>query len=202
MDQASQDLTEAALRRWLEAAVTAAYAPMQLTALEVLGDWEEARDATQTAVLQATRFILGLLHLPPAERRRRLPAKPRAWLRRVALNAALDRRRGRQRQSNSGGELGHFLLADAGEGPEDQAARADALRRASAVLPRLIDRLPSQQAQTMRLVWTSGAWPPDYELLCARLGIARSAARKRVHDALRNLRAMAVRVGLDQEVSP
>src|SRR5690606_31248379 len=101
-----------------------------------------------------------------------------------------------------GGDALELVLAGAEAAPDRAAERRELLARAAAALPRLFEHLPPQQAATMRVIWEDATWPPDYDRLCARLVIGRGAARKRVHDALANLRELALRAGLDQEVTP
>ena len=193
---------EAALRGWLAAAVEAHYRSMVLAAVAVLGSWEDAEEAAQAAVLRASRFVLGLTRCSAAERSAQLADSPQAWLRCVARNTALDHLRARRRRPETTGGLDEYLaVPDPAEGPAAVAARRDLLQRATAELPTLFSRLPQQQARTMQAIWERGGWPPDYDALCAELNVGRGAARKRVHDALRNLSELCRARGLDVEVS-
>ncbi len=200
-EPAARRAAEREVRGWLEAAVTAGYRAMVLAAVDVLGDWDAAHDAAQTAVAKATRYLLATCALPASERQ--LPEQPVAWLRQVARNVARDRwREVARRASVHDGEAALELVLTGADAPDQAVERQELTARAAAALPRLFELLPPQQAATMRVIWDEAAWPPDYERLCARLGIGRGAARKRVHDALANLRELALSAGLDQEVTP
>ena len=108
----------------------------------------------------------------------------RAWLYRVATNAALDRlaverRRASLREARAA-DLGSGLVdaPDADDGAWGRAAREEVRRRVSA--------LPRKQREAVWLRWIEGE---DYRDVASKLGTTVPAARANVYQGLRRLRA-------------
>ena len=136
----SQDRLSAALagEAGALAAVLAEYRPrMYALAMRVLGDPDEAEDAVQEAMVKVWR------NLPRFERRSSFGT----WIHRIAINAALDRRR--RRPAAPTVEVDDNRQSDehvAAETPERLYARAEA----GAVVHRALGRLSLVHGEAIR----------------------------------------------------
>lgn len=145
----------------------------------LLGDVEEARDATQDVLLKAYR--------------KAAEVEPRGqvytWLYRIAVNHCLNKLRRRKlvrflRFGASGGPDGEEPLsyepADETPGPEE----AMAARRRWAATRKAIDRLPENQRAVLVLVRFEGM---AYKQVAEVLGITEGAVESRLFRAMRRL---------------
>jgi RNA polymerase sigma-70 factor (ECF subfamily) len=137
--------------------------------VRLLGDVEDARDACQDAMLRA--------HV--AFPRLRPDSNPRAWLFRIATNAARStgRRRRRRARRTADVEL-DGLPAAAVASPEQR----EDLR----IVARAVDALPPRQRAALMLRRFHGL---AYAEIAASVGGTETAARANVYQAVRKLRA-------------
>lgn len=107
----------------------------------------------------------------------------RAWLYRVATNAALDRlARSRRRRAALAG-LGARLEPEAQPGPD---AGADVLTTEARVrIRRQVARLPRKQREAVWLRWALGS---DYSEIARRLDCSEDSARANVYNGMKRLR--------------
>jgi len=137
--------------------------------VRLLGDVEDARDACQDVFLNAHRR-LGRL---------RPDSNPRAWLFRIATNAARTaaRRRIRVRRRAADVELNGIPAA-----PTGGAEQREDLRRVA----RAVGALPPRQRAALMLRRFHGL---GYAEVAASVGGTQAAARANVYQAVRKLRA-------------
>jgi RNA polymerase sigma-70 factor (ECF subfamily) len=145
----------------------------------LLGDVEEARDATQDVLLKAYRNAAEV--------------EPRGqvytWLYRIAVNHCLNKLRRRKlvrflrwgaSEGPGGEETLHHEPADEGASPEE----AMAARRRWAATRKAIDRLPENQRAVLILVRFEGM---AYKQVAEVLGISEGAVESRLFRAMRRL---------------
>lgn len=141
--------------------------PAFRTALAILGQEADARDATQDALLHAWRNIRGL----------RDPDRFDAWLGRIHVNAC--RGVGRRRGRSSVREISLEMLPD----PDGPASRAAGLEEASASLDeveRAFDRLSAEE-RTILVLHHLERQP--VARIAAVMGIPEGTAKWRLHAA-------------------
>ena len=146
---------------------------MYRAAWHVLRNGEDALDATQEALVKAWR------HLGTYDAR----APFGAWLRRIAVNAALDRLERRRRDRAHAGALPEGdVVADAGA-----AGAGEALERTEAreAVRRAIDGLPPAQRAAVLLRDVEGL---SYAEIAAALGIAKGTVMSRIYYGRENLK--------------
>lgn len=162
---------EAALRSLVEAA----YPPVRRWALVHLGDPTEADDLTQDVLVMMIRRLEGF----------RGEAGFSTWLYSLTRNAAIDRRRGRERRGRLEEEGGRTseLLAGTPEDPSSALER----RELSAVLRAFFVDLPPRQREAFELVELDGLSSAE---AAARLGVAAVSVRAHVFKARRRLRSL------------
>ena len=148
-------------------------------AFSLLGHYEDARDASQEAFVNAYRSLA----------RFRGTAQFSTWFYRIVVNACKDAYRRRARQpavaaSGSGAsEDALFEVADTAGSPQDALAQREASRQLSAA----INRLPQQQRTAFVLHHVHGLPLADVaEVMVCRVGtvkshVFRAAAALRVH---------------------
>lgn len=139
----------------------------------MLDDPDEAEDVLQEVWLAAHRS-------PPEDRRE---AGARAWLYRVATNAALDRLTRRRRRARIL-ERGAPDLEPASP-PEADADLFGAGEELRAAVRTGVARLPRKQREAVWLRWLEGR---EYDEIARELGSSREAARANVYQGLRKLR--------------
>jgi RNA polymerase sigma-70 factor, ECF subfamily len=138
--------------------------------VRLLGDVEDARDACQEAMLRA--------HV--AFPRLRPDSNPRAWLFRIATNAARNTGRSRTRRARRTADVElDGLPAAAVASPEQR----EDLRRVA----RAVDALPPRQRAALMLRRFHGL---AYAEIAASVGGTETAARANVYQAVRKLRAV------------
>ncbi len=125
--------------------------------LRIVGDSAVAEDLCQEVYLRAYRS-LGRLDSG---------ANHRAWLYRIATNAAMDELRRRKRRPWGIGGLLHLLRAD-GQGEDDRLNRV--------VLDEAMLRIPAEHRAVLSLFEYAGLTAPQ---VAETLGITPEAARKR-----------------------
>ena len=136
-------------------------------AYRILRDPDQARDATQQALLEAWRDLRSL----------RDPERWDAWTYRLLVNACYRERRSHRRIEGTV----HLLPSDPGVTPDVAAAVADRDE-----LDRSFDRLPMDQRAVVVLHHYLGL--PLVEV-AETLGIPAGTARSRLHTALGRMRA-------------
>ena len=135
----------------------------------VLGDWHDAEDACQEALLRAQR----------AHARLRPQSNARAWLYKIATNTALNLMRQRRRQAARSVDVD----------PDSLPAEADSFDRREEVqaLREAIQALPAKQRAALMLRRFHDL---SYSEIAASLGGSPEAARANVYQAIRRLRQM------------
>lgn len=107
----------------------------------------------------------------------------RAWLYRVATNAALDRlARSRRRRAALAGRAA-ALEPEREPGPDDGALGLSSGTRAH--VRAHVGRLPLKQREAVWLRWAVGA---DYAEIAQRLGCSEESARANVYNGMKKLR--------------
>ena len=135
-------------------------------AAAILGDEDEARDATQEAFIAAWR------QLP----RLRDPAKATSWLQRVTINASISRLRRRTRDKAANESLGRAMPNRL---PEDEAVvRRESLRTA------LWQLNPEHRA----VVFLRYYEDLTVEQIARRIGVREGTVKSRLHYGLERLR--------------
>ncbi len=152
--------------------------PLFRAAYRVLGDAQAAEDAVQEAFLRAWRAL----------DRFDQKAELSTWLYRIAINAAVDMRRERQRHGAMTAQLpedlGGQITARSGEPDAHRHAVArDAVRRAR----QAIDELPDAERTAILLRHFEGCSIAE---IARALGGGESAAKQAVFRAVRKLRAV------------
>ena len=123
---------------------------MRLLLAAVLGDWHEAEDALQDALLRAYRDL----------HRLRDPGAFDAWLRALAVNVARDRLRAIVSLRHREGVLGGGLADIERLASVAQEAHGVDPEGAARVLDR-ITSLPNGQRRVASLVWVAGVPPKE-----------------------------------------
>jgi RNA polymerase sigma factor (sigma-70 family) len=137
--------------------------------VRLLGDVEDARDACQDTMLRAQ---VAFARLRPG-------SNPRAWLFRIATNAARTTGRRRARRARRAADVAPDGLPSApGASPEHR----DDLR----AVARAVDALPPRQRAALMLRRFHDL---AYADIAASLGGSEAAARANVYQAVRKLRA-------------
>ncbi|WP_034272568.1 sigma-70 family RNA polymerase sigma factor [Haloechinothrix halophila] len=114
------------------------------------------------------------------------PRKPRAWLKTVVNNAALDEMR-RQQRTHVDADVdveAAVLVATRQDDPAEQAVWAERLEQ----LLELLHELPQQQRVLLERKFLDEA---SYDVLSDEFGISYNAVRQRVHRALKKLTELA-----------
>lgn len=101
-----------------------------------------------------------------------------AWVLRIATNLALNHLRSRQRHPEAllAQPIGEDEECDFGPSADDELLRAER----SAVLRRIVDALPEEKREVMRLVYDAGLEVQD---AADALGIPEGTAKSRLHHA-------------------
>lgn len=143
--------------------------------LRILGDPNDASEATQDAYLKAWRGLQSF----------RGDAMFETWLYRVASNSALSKYRSRKRrQSRESGMQDDVLTALPASGSVEATAGA---RIEVQALEAALARLPEQHRTVIVLRDVYGM---SIEEVAAQLGISETAAKVRVHRARKRLKDM------------
>lgn len=114
------------------------------------------------------------------------PRKPRAWLKTVVNNAAIDELR-RQQRTHVDADVdveAALLVATRQDDPAEQAVRTE--RRGQ--LRELLHELPQQQRELLERKFFDEV---SYDVLSEELGVSYNAARQRVHRAVEKLTELA-----------
>lgn len=135
-------------------------------AVAILGDTDEARDATQEAFIAAWR------QLP----RLRDPAKAASWLRRITVNTSISRLRKRARDRTITGAL--RLAAGDGGGVDDGFVHRESLRTA-------LWQLKPEHRVVLFLRFYEDL---TVEQIAERIGIRQGTVKSRLHYGLERLR--------------
>ncbi|GAA5117761.1 sigma-70 family RNA polymerase sigma factor [Haloechinothrix salitolerans] len=114
------------------------------------------------------------------------PRKPRAWLKTVVKNAAVDELRRQQRRPVDGDVdvEAALLVATRKDDPAEQAVRAERREQVRA----LLRELPQQDREILERRFFDEA---SYEVLSQEFGISYNTARQRVHRAKEKLMELA-----------
>lgn len=161
-------------RAWAEL-VEATHRGVYSLCLRILGDPQDAAEATQDAYLKAWRGLHGF----------RGDALFETWLYRVASNAALSKHRGRRRrQKHEAGMQDELLTEVAAAGSVEATAGA---RIEVQALESALSRLPEQHRTAVVLRDVYGL---SIEEIAKQLGISETAAKVRVHRARKKLKDM------------
>jgi len=137
--------------------------------VRLLGNVEDARDACQETMLRA--------HV--AYGRLRADSNVRAWLFRIATNAARTAGRGRARRARRTADVELDGLPAAMSASPEQ-------REDLRLVARAVDALPPRQRAALMLRRFHGL---DYAEIAATVGGTETAARANVYQAVRKLRA-------------
>ena len=185
-DAFPQMIRPAAAEADLSALVSAHKQMVYRIAYSVLRNHHDAEDAAQEAFLKAFRAAAKLAEV----------RSPKAWMARIAWNAALDWRRQRPApgsESHDTEQLGPGVLRlrQAGRTPEEIAAGSEMQR----LLFHLIQALPANLREAVIL---STVEDLDYSEIAETLGITEAAVRARLHQARRQLKEKLDRVLGDQ----
>ena len=168
----------------LEELISATYADVYALSRRMLGDPDEAADATQEVFVRVMRSVLGF----------RGESAFGTWLHRITVNVCLTMLRKRSRAREAGLVAGHtpFAMPDdetalvtGGPAPDDQAEAADLISRSEAALAKL-----PEDARTVVVL-------RDIEGLSTRevaelLGVTESVVKVRLHRAHAKLRALVL----------
>ena len=161
-------------RAWSQL-VEATYRDVYTLCLRILGDPNDASEATQDAYLKAWRGLHSF----------RGDAMFETWLYRVASNSALSKYRSRKRrQSHESGLQDDVLTALPASGSVEATAGA---RIEVQALEAALARLPEQHRTVIVLRDVYGM---SIEEVAAQLGISETAAKVRVHRARKRLKDM------------
>lgn len=156
------------VRRWMEH-----HGPeLRAHLARMLGRSDDAEDVLQEVWITAFRR-------PPDDGP---GANVRAWLYRVATNAALDRLATVRRRRAALEERGHELLPPAPAGPEAYLLGEEARAR---IRERVAD-LPRKQREAVWMRWIEGK---DYGSISRRLECSEASARANVYQGLKRLRS-------------
>jgi RNA polymerase sigma-70 factor (ECF subfamily) len=141
--------------------------------LEV-GDAHQAEDLLQETLLTAFRTLKQLTQ----------PEKFRAWLLRIAQNAAIDaaRRRGRKKRTPELEELKLRQESLEVPRPDQNAEREETRQKVLAVLR----ELPEEYRLPLTLRFLVGA---DYETIQAQMGLSNGSLRGLLHRGVQKMRA-------------
>lgn len=161
-------------RAWSEL-VEATYRDVYTLCLRILGDPQDAAEATQDAYLKAWRGLRGF----------RGEAMFQTWLYRVASNSALTKHRSRRRrQSHESGLQDEVLTELPAAGSVEAAA---GVRIEVQMLEAALERLPEQYRTAVVLRDVYGL---SIDEIAQRLKISETATKVRVHRARKKLRDM------------
>lgn len=161
-------------RAWAEL-VEATYRGVYSLCLRILGDPQDAAEATQDAYLKAWRGLQSF----------RGDAMFETWLYRVASNAALSKHRGRRRRQQHEAGMQDELLTEV---PAAGSVEATAGARIEVqALEAALSRLPEQHRTAVVLRDVYGM---SIEEIAKQLGISETAAKVRVHRARKKLKDM------------
>ncbi len=142
------------------------------TAYVIVGDPDDANDVAQDAFISAYRGLDGYQPTAPFG----------AWLHRIAVNRSYDYLRRRQRQ----GALIDGMMA-ASSGAEEDAAVRDARRDDErAAVRELIDELDPKGRAVVALRFLRGM---SIKEVAATLDVPEGTVKRRLHDALKRMRA-------------
>lgn len=161
-------------RAWAEL-VEATHRGVYSLCLRILGDPQDAAEATQDAYLKAWRGLQSF----------RGDAMFETWLYRVASNAALSKHRGRRRRQQHEAGMHDELLTElpaAGSVEATAGARIE-VQALEAALSRLAEQ--HRTAVVLRDVYGM-----SIEEIAKQLGISETAAKVRVHRARKKLKDM------------
>ena len=180
MDDAELDLVRRARGGDTEAfrAIVEAHSrPLFRAAWRILGDAEGAEDAVQEAFLRAWRALASFDE----------EAELSTWLYRIAVNAAIDQRRGRRRRQAVAAPLaldldGAVVAHSAEPDPHRRAVSGEIARRTRAAL----ERLPDAERTALLLRHFEGRSIAE---IARALGRGENAAKQTVFRAVRKLRA-------------
>lgn len=160
-------MEEATLSAWV-----AAYGPELRAHLRRFVAPDDAEDLLQQVWMRA--------HARPPDGG---PASnPRAWLYRVATNAALDRLSRDRRRKTLLEAKADQALPEPPSAPDAGAEVTDGVR---ARVRAAVARLPRKQREAVWLRWADGL---EYEVIAERLGCSRESARANVYQGMKRLR--------------
>jgi RNA polymerase sigma-70 factor (ECF subfamily) len=151
--------------------------PLWRAAWRILGDPEAAEDAVQEAFLRAWRALASFDEA----------AELSTWLYRIAVNAAIDQRRGRRRRQAIAAPLptdldGEVAVRTDEPDPHRRAVSGEVARRARAA----IESLPDAERTALLLRHFEGRSIAEIALA---LGRGENAAKQTVFRAVRKLRS-------------
>lgn len=170
-------------RAWAEL-VEITYRDVYTLCLRILGNTQDASEATQDAYLKAWRGLHGF----------RGDAMFETWLYRVATNAALSKHRGRRRRQAHESGIDDELLMQL---PDPRSVEATAGARIEVkALEDALARLPEQHRTAIVL---RDVYEMSIEEIAQHLGISQTAAKVRVHRARKRLKDLVFQ-GDDDEV--
>jgi RNA polymerase sigma-70 factor (ECF subfamily) len=180
MDDAELDLVRRARGGDTDAfrAIVEAHSrPLFRAAWRILGDPEGAEDAVQEAFLRAWRALASFDE----------EAELSTWLYRIAVNAAIDQRRGRRRRQVVAAPLpldldGAVVARSAEPDPHRRAVSGEIARRTRDAL----ERLPDAERTALLLRHFEGRSIAE---IARALGRGENAAKQTVFRAVRKLRA-------------
>lgn len=110
-------------------------------------------------------------------------SNPRAWLYRVATNAALDRLAHDRRRRAALDARGPQLLPDGAAPPDERFSRLDESARRR--VREHVARLPRKQREAVWLRWVER---DDYAVIAEKLGCSEASARANVYQGMKRLR--------------
>lgn len=166
--------------------VDATYRDVYTLCLRILGNPEDAADATQDAFAKAWRGLAGF----------RGDAAFTTWLYRVASNAAISKHRSRtrrRRHETATDDEGLGRIAASGSLEATADARLDVERVA-----RALDQLPEHYRLAVLLRDVHGA---SIEEIARHMKITTTTAKVRVHRGRRRLRELVYPEGAQEETS-